>query len=172
MSVHPKRHTSRRFLLNTAKTGSFNAPVSVLVMVFSCPVIEMMKSTVHSVCYGTTVDGIRSPLFNFLLQYLGKRIVILCTTMSRRLFLLIMFTSHFSGFRNCYYRMHYENTCHCSCCDNPSLDMYFDSVSSYFIYRQIFDRTLVLFKFFWYFCYIISAQFLLLSNCQKAHNSM
>ena len=80
----------------TAKTGSPNAPVLVLVMVFSCPVIEMMKSSVRSVSYSTTVDGIHSPLFNFLLQYLEKRIVTLCTSMTGRLLPTIMFTRYFS----------------------------------------------------------------------------
>ena len=48
-------------------------------MVFSCLVLEMMKSSVHTVSCSTTVDGVRSPLFHFLLQNLRKRIRIFVT---------------------------------------------------------------------------------------------
>lgn len=122
-----------------------NLLFSLLVVVFSCTVIKRMKSSVHTICDCTAVERIRSPFFHFFLKDLVKRKIFLFVCIAGILFCsAITNASHFS---RCQYRMHHENTCHCSCCDNPSLDVYFYSDFSYYIYRQFLLFTLVLLYF-------------------------
>ncbi len=51
------------------------------------------------------------------------------------------FTDCFPNMRYGLYLLHHKNTRQCSCCDNPSLDTYFNSDFSYYIFRMNWQKS-------------------------------